>query len=74
MMKTIVHKMENKPKTYTPEEVEGIRLGLRILQKGRELFQGLSDLEMKLILTSIDQVESDFFENELKNNNKLKFK
>lgn len=73
MMKTIVHKMENKPKTYTPEEVEGIRLGLRILQKGQELFQGLSDLEMKLILNSIDQIESDFFENALKNNNKLKF-
>ncbi|EMY76409.1 hypothetical protein LEP1GSC060_0254 [Leptospira weilii serovar Ranarum str. ICFT] len=71
MMKTIVSKMENKPKIYTPEDVEGIRLGLVILQKGEELFQGLSDPEMKLILTSIDRIESDFFEDALKRNKRV---
>lgn len=69
MMNAIVSKMENKPKTYTSEEVEGIRLGFVILQKGQELFRDLSDMEMKLILTSIDRIESDFFEDALKKNN-----
>ncbi|EMF89472.1 hypothetical protein [Leptospira santarosai] len=68
MMKAIVSKMENKSKIYTPEEVEGIRLGLGILQKGQELFRDLSDAEMKLILTSIDRIEADFFEDVLRKN------
>ncbi|WP_061224563.1 hypothetical protein [Leptospira weilii] len=71
MMKTIVSKMESKPKTYTLEEVEGIRLGFVILQKGQELFRDLSDMEIKLILTSIDRIESDFFEDALKKNDRF---
>ncbi|PJZ59241.1 hypothetical protein [Leptospira barantonii] len=71
MMKAIVSKMESKPKTYTPEDVAGIRLGLAILLKGEELFQGLSDSEMKLILKSIDRIETDFFEDALKRNGKF---
>ncbi|TGL77667.1 hypothetical protein [Leptospira yasudae] len=71
MMKAIVSKMESKPKTYTSEDVAGIRLGLAILQKGEELFRGLSDTEMKLILNAIDRVEKDFFEDALKRNGRF---
>ncbi|TGK29021.1 hypothetical protein EHQ12_00910 [Leptospira gomenensis] len=71
MMRAIVRKMESKPKTYTKEEVEGIRLGLSILEKGRELFEGLSENEMKLILKAVDRIETDFFEDALKRNGKI---
>ncbi|XDD51218.1 hypothetical protein AB3N59_05455 [Leptospira sp. WS92.C1] len=72
MMKAVIVKMESKPKVYTKQEVEGIRLGLSILEKGEELFRGLSNQEMKLILKAVDQIEKDFFEDALKRNGKLK--
>ncbi|MBM9502356.1 hypothetical protein JWG44_19065 [Leptospira sp. 201903071] len=71
MMKAIVSKMEQKTKTYTKEEVEGIRLGLSILEKGEELFLSLSDDEMKMILRAIERIETDFFEDALRRNGKL---
>ncbi|MDV6235747.1 hypothetical protein CH379_008920 [Leptospira ellisii] len=71
MMRAIVRKMDSKPKTYTKLEVEGIGLGLSILEKGRELFEGLSEDEMKRILAAVDRIETDFFEDALKRNGKI---
>ncbi|TGL65802.1 hypothetical protein [Leptospira sarikeiensis] len=62
LMDAVVKTMLSKPKTYTPEEVEGIKLGAGILTKGEELFSGMDRKEMDLILEAIDQVEKDAFE------------
>ncbi|PJZ26496.1 hypothetical protein CH352_05370 [Leptospira hartskeerlii] len=62
LMDAVIQTMKSKPKTYTPQEIEGIMLGAGILTKGEELFAGMTKGEMDLILEAIDQVEKDSFE------------
>ncbi|TGJ98963.1 hypothetical protein EHQ53_10745 [Leptospira langatensis] len=66
LMESVVQTMRSKPKTYTEQEVEGILLGVGILTKGEELFQGMSREEMDLVLEAIDKIEKDAFEEALK--------
>ncbi|TGL49550.1 hypothetical protein EHQ61_14025 [Leptospira wolffii] len=65
LMEEVVRTMKSKPKTYTPEEVEGILLGAGILTRGEELFRGMNREEMNLILRAIDRIEKDSFEEAL---------
>ncbi|PJZ68150.1 hypothetical protein CH373_14270 [Leptospira perolatii] len=66
LMNAVVSKMKSKPKVYTPEDILGIELGAKILSKGEELFRGMTDEEMKLILEAIDTIEKDSFEDALR--------
>ncbi|TGK01701.1 hypothetical protein EHO59_11380 [Leptospira semungkisensis] len=62
LMEAVVNTMRSKPKTYTEQEVDGILLGVGILTKGEELFEGMSREEMDLVLEAIDRIEKDAFE------------
>ncbi len=62
VMLHVIEKMESKKNLYTKEEIDGIRLGYGIIEKGKELFRELSEKEVKTVLQGIDTIEKDYFE------------
>lgn len=58
----VIEKMESKKKIYTQEEVDGIKLGYGIIEKGKELFSSLDEKNIEMVLKGIDLVEKKFFE------------
>ncbi|MDF3820234.1 hypothetical protein P3G55_10000 [Leptospira sp. 96542] len=61
IMEDIVKRMETKGTLYTEEDKNGIRLGVRILKEGQDIFKNLRKEEISLILQAIDEVERDFY-------------
>ncbi len=62
VMQHVIEKMESKKNLYTKEEVDGIRLGYGIIEKGKELFRELNKEEVKIVLQGIDTIEKDYFD------------
>jgi hypothetical protein len=62
VMLHVIEKMESKKNIYTSEEVEGIKLGYGIIEKGKELFSSLEKEDIDTVLKGIDIVEKTFFE------------
>lgn len=62
IMEGIMDKMKNKTSLYSPQDVEGIGLGLSILKRGRDILQTLSESEKALIHSAIDRIEKDYYE------------
>lgn len=56
----VVKNMERKPKIYTKEEVEGIKLGISILREGYELFEPFPEELKKTIVSFIVEKERAF--------------
>lgn len=60
IMADVVKNMERKPKLYTKEEVEGIKLGISILQEGYDLFEPFPEKLKKTIVAFIIEKERAF--------------
>ncbi len=56
----VVKKMESKPRIYTKEEVDGIKLGISVLSNGYELFKQYPDPVKKMVVAYIVQREREF--------------
>ncbi|MCB1190747.1 MAG: hypothetical protein H7A23_11360 [Leptospiraceae bacterium] len=61
IMDHIIIKMKKKPNVYTPSEVEGIKMGMDIINQGKEVFYELSHEEVVIIIQGIDIIEKDYF-------------
>lgn len=70
IMEHVIEKMEKRPRVYSKSEVDGIKMGMDIINKGKEVFYELKHEEIKLILKGIDTIEKDFFEDILKRHQK----
>jgi hypothetical protein len=64
----VIEKMESKPNLYSREEINGIRLGYSIIEKGKGLFENLPKEDIELILVGIDSIEKDFYEEAVRQN------
>lgn len=62
IMANLVEKMKSKQDLYTTEDIEGISLGLSILQQGKSILEKLNDEEKNLMLSAIDRIEKDYYE------------
>ncbi|MEZ4984674.1 MAG: hypothetical protein R2795_06515 [Saprospiraceae bacterium] len=62
LMKALIAKMEERPQTWAPEEVQALRFGYELLQGGNDLFNQLSLAEQEQITEYILQVERSFWE------------
>lgn len=60
IMGDVVKKMESKPRVYTKEEVDGIKLGISTLQHGYDLFKNYPDPLKKKVVAYIIQHEREF--------------
>jgi hypothetical protein len=50
---TVTGRMEKRPRLYKPEEVEGIKVGLDILKRGKEVFKGFDTVTRGQIIQLI---------------------
>lgn len=62
IMNDVVAKMESRKRIYTTEEVEGIKLGITILEKGYELFKDFPETTKKAVVAFIVEKEHRFTE------------
>jgi len=58
----LVEQMKKRPNIYSTAEVNGLEIGLEIIQKGNQLFEQLNEEEQRLILTQTIQIERDALE------------
>jgi hypothetical protein len=65
IMEKILISMKNKPQLYHKHDIEGIEIGLNILNRGFVMFEKLTKEEIQDIITTIDSVERDYFHNEI---------
>ncbi|MBE7411155.1 MAG: hypothetical protein L6Q54_00220 [Leptospiraceae bacterium] len=63
IMRNIISKMKSKPGIYSESEIYGIEMGLSIISKGKNVFHELNPSDIQLVLSAIDDIEKDFFEN-----------
>jgi hypothetical protein len=54
--------MESRPEIYEEDEREGLRVGLRLLQGGLELFESMDARLFPVIIAGIEEVENDWYE------------
>lgn len=60
IMRDVVKKMEKRPRLYTKEEIQGIELGISILNEGYELFKKYDSKTKQTIVAYIIQRERAF--------------
>ena len=53
----LIRKMKKKPNLYSQEEIEGIALGLQIIEKGNELFEELSPSSRRAVIDKTIEIE-----------------
>ncbi|WP_411822234.1 hypothetical protein [Leptospira sp. 'Mane'] len=61
IMEDVLARMEKKHHIYSEEDRKGIELGIRILERGKGLFEKLKKEEMLEIIQAIDEIERDYF-------------
>ena len=53
----LLKKMRKQPKVYSPEEREGLRIGLELIEKGYALFQSIGKQNQEILIDFIVDVE-----------------
>jgi hypothetical protein len=59
IVKHLVKKMKQRPKSYSPQEIRGLEIGLEIIEKGDFLFDQLSKQEQLQVFDFIVKIERD---------------
>jgi hypothetical protein len=67
IMEKILKTMKQKPSLYHKPDIDGIEIGLNILNRGFVMFEKLSKEEIQNIILTIDSVERDYFHQEILN-------
>jgi len=62
ILDSVIQKMKEKSKLYSPQDINGIELGLSILKKGKQILVSLSIEEKELVIDAINQIEKDYYE------------
>lgn len=60
ILNDVVKKMESKPRIYTKQEVDGIKLGISVLSNGYELFKDYPDSVKKQVVNYVVERERAF--------------
>jgi len=53
----LIGKMKKKPKLFRPDEIDGLAMGLEMIEKGNQLFEELTEKEQKIIFKFVVEVE-----------------
>ena len=58
---SLIAKMEKRPRIYQTEEVEGIKVGREVINKGAQLFNQFTRVQLTELVTTIKQIEKDAY-------------
>ncbi len=62
IMLHVIEKMEQRPDIYSTSEIRGIQMGFNIIERGKVLFDELTQEQIQIVLKGIDVIEKDFYE------------
>ncbi len=62
IMKDVIKRMKSKPATYTTDQVDAIRIGLDLMEKGYELLEPYDEHTKKAIIDFIVENERNFLD------------
>ncbi len=62
ILRALIEKMENRPKIYTEEEKNALRMGLSLIEGADQLFGRLSPVEQEIIFDFVWKIEKEAIE------------